>query len=210
MAKWDYLIEADDPLKRALGRAAEENNPQAYFRALARVRGSAITADRWDDLKQLNAQASRISNRDQAIAFANNVFSHGFAVVMQSLVHGWAQRLSVDIFTPAPDTVWISQFRRDDWTRIRHGRGSSINARILDAYDVLNFVGRVGVEIPPGMDDAVDYPNGYDPDEDVAQYRPATPAEIQRATPRFAAIPLSALPRDIKRQMNQMHQDQDG
>lgn len=190
MAKWDYLIEAEDDLRKAWRMHSED--PRAFLRAIARIRGSKELVDKADELAALNARAARITQWYEATEFVRDAFKRGFAVIMRHRSYGsMVRRPLVDIFSPSPDTAWITRTTRDEWPTVRTvGWGGQINGRIIGAYDILDYVVSHGIEVAP-----------EDPNADYIEYRPATPDEIQMATPRFAAIPLSALPSSIRRQM---------
>lgn len=191
MAKGDYLVEAEDELRRAWRMHSED--PRAFHRAIARVRGSKELVDKTDELAALNARAAQGFNRLQAIDFARDALKRGFAIVLSYInpfgyLHRSLERGDLCIIT-SPTQLWGSSSMSNEWFiltyRAVHQRekyktkGAWFTAKINDAYDVLSTVTDIGVEV-------------------------YTPEEIQRATPHLAVIPFSALPTSIKIQMGLM------
>ena len=178
MTKWDYLIEADDPLRRAIKRASEENDPQAYHRALARFRGSNEMVNRWGELEVLNARAKNIENRHQAMRWAKEALSQGFAVVLRRMDSMYTYRQFVDIFTGSRD-YWFTSPVRGSWTI--SFSPDTINQAVWRAYlrhdEMINRA------------------------QDDTGFVSARQSLVARSKPLLAAIPMTALPPEIKRQM---------
>ena len=187
MAKWDYLFEADDPLKRALRKAAEENDPQAYFRAMARVRGSRETVDRWDELQTLNAEAKRGFTREEALEWVRKTLRAGFAVVLRKMTSPSVNVIiNINIFTDF-HTPWYVPGNRDAWTT--PAAPTSVYSFVNSAYDRNDMVAGY-----------VDYLRTV-PHRRAGLIRSLDRA-AQRAKPLFAAIPFSALPNEIRQQLD--------
>lgn len=171
MAKWDYLLEAEDELRRIFRRNMD--NPRELHRALARVRGSNELVDKWDELSALNARAGRIRTESAALAWAKDVLSSGFCVFAQYL-GTYDQNLAIAILT-SPDHHWFLPGSRPYWSgawRLSR-QPDAIGNIVYVEYSRLASLERVG----------------------------ARPEQIIRAYPVFAAIPHSALPPSIKQAM---------
>lgn len=188
------LLEGDERLRGAWRKAMAGGDPLEVYKAMKRLRHqTSEVVDKWDELKRLNQQASRVNGEVTAKALVGSAIRDGYYVVASGATRDARNAIqypTIVIFAPSKEsinpTTWVQRSRpapSGPWPAGPTPKmgaffksNDTVRRWIEDFYDELT-VRAVDQYMPPSS---------------------FTELEVDAAIPKFAVVTRSALPSRLK------------